>query len=129
MSRGIVTAPQSKISQEFAARLGRLKSGQKIRAILLLQSHGGLQSAAERVRSRHARQEAITLIRQSSGQALDAIDRILERFGGKRLADVNALGSIPVETTLAGISALAASDHVRTILEDQPISLLARAEP
>jgi hypothetical protein len=38
----------------------------------------------------------------------------------------NALGSIPVETTARGIAALAASEHVKAILEDQPISLLAK---
>jgi hypothetical protein len=59
---------------------------------------------------------------------LGEIDGILERFDGKRSADVNALGSIPAETTARGIAALAASEHVKAILEDQPISLLARME-
>lgn len=127
MPRGTMTAPQSKISREFAARLGHLKSGQKVRVVVLLQPQR-TGSALGQSRSQRARQEAITIVRQSSERALDAIDRILERFDGKRLADANALGSVLVETTPAGISALASSDYVRAILEDQPISLLARAE-
>ena len=39
-------------------------------------------------------------------------------------AGPSALGTIAVETTVAGINELAASDHVQAILEDQPISVL-----
>ena len=53
------------------------------------------------------------------------VRRDLERFDGKRLANVDALGCIPVEITASGVLALAASEHVKAILEDQPISLLA----
>jgi hypothetical protein len=42
--------------------------------------------------------------------------------GGERLTDdVDVLGSITVETTAEGIKALAASEHVKAILEDQSI--------
>jgi hypothetical protein len=52
------------------------------------------------------------------------IDSILKRHDGRRLARrPNALGSMPVETTAAGIKALASSRWVQAILEDQPIKL------
>ncbi len=45
---------------------------------------------------------------------LAEVDKILERHNGRRLADeVDALGSVSVETTVAGIPALAASDYVK----------------
>jgi hypothetical protein len=63
--------------------------------------------------------------RKSAEAALPDIDGILKRFNGKRLAtSPDALGCIPVETTAAGITALAASERVKAILEDQPISLI-----
>jgi|SRR5882672_10997663 len=126
MSHGTAISQQSKISREFAARLERAKPKQKVRAIILLQAQQ-TRSAATHPRSRLARQDAVSTIHQSSEQALGEIDRILTRFDGQRLADVNALGSVLIEAIPAGISALAESQHVRAILEDQPISLLAKA--
>lgn len=125
MPHGMIASQQSKVSREFAARLEHAKPKQKVRAIVLLQGQR-TGSAATQPRSRIVRQDAISIIRQSSEQAIGEIDRILIHFGGKRLAEVNTLGSIPVETTPAGISALADSQHVRAILEDQPISLLTK---
>jgi hypothetical protein len=76
-------------------------------------------------RTRGNRQATIKAMRKSGEQALPDIDRILARFDGKRLAaKPDALGSIPVETTAAGVIALAASEHVKAILEDQAISLI-----
>ena len=119
------TAQHSKISREFTARLDRFGPQQKVRAIVLLRTKETGTATTQR-RSRLNRQATIEAIRQSAEQALGEIDGILERFDGRRLAEVNALGSIPVETTVRGIAALAASKHVKAILEDQPISLLAR---
>ena len=119
------TAQHSKISGEFAARLDRFGPQQKVRAIVLLRIKETRTAMTQR-RSRVDRQATIEAVRQSAEQAFGEIDGILERFDGRRLADVNALGSIPVETTARGIAALAASEHVKAILEDQPISLLAR---
>jgi hypothetical protein len=60
--------------------------------------------------------------RQAARAALPDIDRILEVYGGKRLSeDVDALGSLTVETTAEGVRALADSEHVKAVLEDQPI--------
>ena len=110
-----------KISSEFAARLDSLAPQQKIRAIVLLNAKNTGKSTRYR-QSRAERQAAIKVIRKSAEQALDYIDGVIERFGGQRLAESpDALGSIPVETTAAGINALAESEKVRAILEDQAI--------
>jgi hypothetical protein len=113
----------SKISREFSARLARLEPRQMVRAIVMLRTENASTPMGKR-RSPVERKAAIERIRQTAKTALPAIDLILERFAGRRLADqVNALGSIPVEVTSAGIHALAASEHVKAILEDQSISL------
>jgi hypothetical protein len=63
-------------------------------------------------------------MRSSARQVLADLDDVLERFDGQRFADEpDALGSIPIETTVAGIETLASCDWVRAIIEDQPIQL------
>lgn len=115
---------ESKISPEFLARLGSLGGRQKVRAIVLLRAAGAKRGSARR-QTAAERREAIAAVRRSAADVLPEIDRLLERFDGKRLAaDVDALGSIPVETTAEGVSALAALDQVKVIVEDQPISLI-----
>lgn len=115
--------PPSKLSREFAARLLRLNPEHKVRAIVMLRTENA-RTPSTKARTRGTRQETINAIRKSGAHALANIDRILERFDGKRLAaGPDALGSIPVETTADGISALAALEHVKAIFEDQAISL------
>lgn len=112
---------ENKISSEFAARLDRLGPQQKVRAIVLLRTKDIGESTAQR-QSRAKRQAAIEAMRQSAEQALDGIDNLLERFGGQRQAkSPDMLGSIPVEATAAGINALAASEWVKAVIEDQTI--------
>ena len=107
-----------KISSEFAARLDSLEPQQKIRAIVLLNAKNTRRSNTQR-QSRAERQAAIEAIRKSAEQALGDIDNTLERFNGKRLSEnPDALASILVEATAAGINALAESEKVRAILED-----------
>jgi hypothetical protein len=109
---------KSKISTTFSARLRRLGQAGTIRAIVLLEH----DRTAVSVHTDRA--QAIDALRESASNALSEIDRILTRFDGRRLADQpNALGYVPVETTAAGLRALAESDHVRAVIEDQPISL------
>jgi len=115
---------KTKISPEFAARLGRLGPKQRVRAIVVLNAEtagtGQRQSQAER-------QAVIKAMRQSAERALTDVDDVLKRFGGQRLANIpDALGSLPVETTAAGIAALAASKYIKAILEDQAITLIPR---
>ncbi len=108
-----------KLSRQFRARLSLLGPRAKVRAIVLLRTPvGGPASRADR-------HKFIDRIRTESEPAFKEIDATLKRYGGERLALVaDALGSVPVETTVRGITALAASDYVKAILEDQAISAL-----
>ena len=118
-------AHNAKISPAFSARLARLQPQQKIRAMVLLHVDVPGKLSGQR-QSRAERQAMIERIRESVEPALTEIDDILDHYTGKRLAaSVNALGAVPIETTAAGINALAASDRVKAVLEDQAISLLS----
>ena len=124
MTRKKVNSGKQKISPDFAARLDRLGSQEKVHAIVLLRIRDSNASASKRPSrgEREARMEAIV---KSAEKSLSKIDDILARFDGRRLADSpDALGSIPVETTKAGIKALASSRWVKAILEDQEIHLI-----
>jgi len=123
MQRTAKTALPAKISAEFTARLDRLQPDQKVRAIVMLDV-GTARTAGGR-RARGERAETVTAIRETADAALPDLDGMLQRFAGRRLAaHADALGCVPVETTARGILALAALDHVRAILEDQPVSAL-----
>jgi hypothetical protein len=114
-----------KLSPEFSARLARLGPQQRIRAIVVLRIPETGTSSGQR-QSRHERRVQIEAIGKSTEKILPEIDRLLARHEGKRLAPkVDALGCVPVETTPAGIAALADSEHVQSIFEDQAISLLS----
>jgi hypothetical protein len=116
-------AKETKISNEFAARLRHFGPKEKVYAIVLLRTPG-VKGACGKRQGRTERQETVDAVRGSAERALDDIDGILDRFQGRRLADSpDALGSIPVETTPAGIEALASSNWVKAILEDQSIHL------
>ncbi len=117
--------PSGKISQEFSARLARLKPTDKIRAVVLLRlpETNGKSSGARP--TREERRAAIDSVLSSASVGLREIDEILKCFNGRRLSEQpSALGTIGVETTAAGISALTESDHVKAVLEDQALSLV-----
>jgi hypothetical protein len=85
---------------------------------------GQTSSRSGKRQSRSEREAAVKAARKSAERALPDIDSILKRHDGRRLARrPNALGSMPVETTAAGIKALASSRWVKAIVEDQPIHL------
>ncbi len=109
------------ISHEFAAKLNRLSARQKVRAMVLVQAvENGVSQTVQP--SRQTRKAAIEKVRQASRASLPNIDQILARYDGKRLSeDVDALGSISVEASAEGIKALADSEHVKAIFEDQAI--------
>lgn len=118
---GSSEALSGKISSEFAVRLLRLQPGQHIRAMLVLRPRSPVTVSGGR-QSRTERQAAIYAFEKSMESCLAEVDRILGRHHGRRLAPkADALGSVPVEATVSGISALAASDCVKVILEDQPV--------
>jgi hypothetical protein len=113
--------PKKKISSQFSARLARLGPEDKVRAFVLLRA-GGPGSRSGRRQTRAEREEAVKAFRKSAGQALDDLDKILKKHDGRRMARrPDALGSLPVETTAAGIRALARSRWVQAVFEDQPI--------
>ncbi len=110
-----------KISAEFASRLNTLQPQQKVRVIVFLhietvgKGTSSRQSPAERT-------AAMEGIRNSARQALNYILKIIQDFGGQQLADhPNVLGCIPIEITAAGVNALAQSDVVKAVMEDQQI--------
>ncbi len=127
MAQDKVNSKQTKISSEFTARLERLRPSQKVRAVVMLRTPAGSASAGRR-QTAGQRRKALTSVRKSAAAALPEIDRILEEFRGERLTeDIGALGTISVQATSAAINALAASPHVRVILEDQPVAALVNS--
>jgi sorbitol-specific phosphotransferase system component IIA len=113
-----------KISTLFRSKLNKLSAKEKVRAVVMLRRPGGAKGTGRR-QSRQQRRAVIKAIRDAASAAMAEIDEILQRFDGKRLADEpNALGCIPIETSAAGVAAVAESESVEAILEDQPISLL-----
>lgn len=121
MERLKKAARPAKISRELAARLSQLRPEQPVRAIVML----GTGAAASPGRSQGRREAAVAAVRQAAEAVLPDLDEILKRFDGRRLAaHADALGCVLVEASPQGIIALADSEHVRAILEDQPISLV-----
>lgn len=116
---------QPVMSREFVAKLNRLSSKQKVRAMVLLQPAAN-GTVLTQPPSRQGRKAAIEKVRQAVRSSLPAIDQILATYNGQRLSeDVDAVGSITVESTAEGIKALADSDHVKAIFEDQAIFSLS----
>jgi hypothetical protein len=112
---------KDKISTEFAARLRRYRPKEKVHAIVFLDT-GDIAGSSGKRQSSAERAAVLKAMQDSAREALDGIDAILARFDGQRLTETpSALGSIPVETTPAGIKALASSEWVQLILEDQSI--------
>lgn len=117
-------AVQAKVSPEFTARLNRLDPRQKLRAIVVLRREAGATPRGRRA-SQAERRVRLQEIAEATAPLLAEIDRVLALHQGERLASkADALGCVPVATTPEGIHALADSDHVQAILEDQPVSLL-----
>jgi len=117
-------SPQ-KLSAEFASRLAQLAAGEVVRAIVLLATR--VDAPKGRRPTANERRVIAELVRRQAEQALPEIDAILEDYGGERYSPrPDVLGSVTVETTVDGISALAASEKVVRILEDQSIFPLAK---
>jgi phosphotransferase system HPr-like phosphotransfer protein len=120
---------RSKVSPEFAARLNRLQPQQKVHVIVLLD----VQDAEKFRHHRPAngeRKAAMEAIRKSAQQALEHIGDIIRNFDGQKLAEVpDVLGSIPLEISAEGVNALAASDAVKAVIEDQTIHMGNNVHP
>lgn len=107
-----------KISPEFEQRLETREPDSTVQVLLLIALPFDEPVSSPKARRRNV-QEAI---RNTAAVMLPEIDRVLTHFGGRRLADrVDALGSLPVETTPDGIKALADISGVRAILENQAV--------
>jgi hypothetical protein len=128
------TKSAEKISREFAQRLQRLGPTQSVHALVMIDAEAAsgpaedasVRSARPRLKGAERGRRA-SQVRETAAGALPEVDRILERYHGRRLAGaVNPLGFVPVVTTPAGLRALAASDRVKAILEDQKISALKK---
>ena len=112
---------QNKLSPEFASRLAQLEPQQKVQVIVLLQVKEPRNPTGKRQSSRD-RQAAMQAIRESAEQSLEKIEGIIKDFEGKPLvAHPNVLGSIPIEITAAGVNAIAESDAVKAVIENQGI--------
>ncbi len=111
----------NKISSEFANRLSHLQPQQKVRVVVMLQLGNAGKNCGHR-QSPDERKAAMKAMRNSGKQALGYIRKIIQDFGGKQLAESpNVLGTIPIEISAAGVNALAESDVVKAVMEDQQI--------
>jgi hypothetical protein len=130
--RSGVHKPNEKLSLQFRLRLNSLDQHERVHAIVILDHDennaddgSGVEPKSRPRHSRADRSAAVETIREKAKAALPEVDRILEQFEGRRLSDeVTSLGTILVEATPSGISALAMSERVKAILEDQSISAL-----
>ena len=112
------------ISREFARPPRRYRRDQPVRVAVVF-AIAATRGAGKRAGPRRARSEIARQTRLAANAGLAEIDRVLQEFGGTRLAEsADALGSIAVETTAAGVVALATISGVKAILEDQPITLV-----
>ena len=114
------------ISEPFRRRLSRLGPKERIRAVVVIRTPGRGKGTGRR-QSREERQAKVAAIQSAATFALEELDRILGQHEGKRLAESpNALGCLPIEATREGVLAVAESELVEAVLEDQPISPLKR---
>ncbi len=120
------TPSKRKISDEFLSRLSQLGPKAMVRVIVMLEGTKR-KGRSKRRMTPEQRRAAIAAVQSSSSIGLGEIDEILQRFDGKRLGEaVDAIGCVPVETTAAGIEALAGAESVKAVLEDQEIKSLPR---
>jgi|SRR5262245_5308598 len=116
----INAAPKiAKINRKFVTRLTRLARGERVRAIVLLQTY----DAGIAFRASRDREAAVQAVRRQAEAAFPDIDRVLDEFGGERLSSgADALGGVAVETTAEGIFGLTSLNQVKAVLEDQPLT-------
>ena len=115
-----------KISPEFEARLAARGADEVLRAVVVLAGEAapeGLGRRALKARRQAMLEAAAARVEAARGE----IASILERHGGRPLdGHLGPLGGLAVETTPAGIRALAELDAVSAVMEDQGIASLAK---
>ena len=113
----------SKLSKEFAARLASTPAHETLLAVVLLDTSD--QCSASFRQTPRQRRTVIGTLREACRPVLVDMDKILAKWGGRRLDDdVSALGTVAVEATPGVIKILANLKDVKTVLEDQNISML-----
>lgn len=114
-------SPQSSLGPHLIRRLATLAPTESVRVIVALGERGDAELPAKRLTTEE-RNARIAATREVAMRAFDDIDAILRDNGGRRLGDrPTALGTITVEATAKGVHALANSQHVAAILDDQPV--------
>ncbi len=89
---------------------------------MLLESANQEISNNSHRQNRLERKAAIKAMQASVRQSWQIVDRLIQDFNGQKLAEKpNTLGAIPIEITPPGIQALALSNAVKAIIEDQQI--------
>ncbi|MEO0834813.1 MAG: hypothetical protein AAFY16_02245 [Cyanobacteria bacterium J06642_3] len=113
---------KQKISPEFAARLNSYPPTAKVRVIVLLESINPQLTNNSHRQNRSERKAAIKVMQDSVEQSWQIVDRLIKDFDGKKLAPKpDAFSAIPLEITIPGILALAQSDAVKAVIENQKI--------
>ena len=123
MNKNIKLIRTDKISNEFSAKLSQLSENEEINAIVVIKIEISSGTIPRR-KLRSKRKDMIMDVKNSGQMALCEIDKILKKFCGKRVSNVNSLGCITVKTTEAGILSLAGSSCVKSIIEDQQVSVI-----
>ena len=120
MARRDERKQEDKISTEFAARL-REKPAEAAVSVLVIVG-GPVSSRPGGRRSRAARRAAIKELRQRTEAALRDIAAVIEAHGGRvTFSTSGVLGAVGLQTSVAGVWALAESASVKAIKDDQPI--------
>ena len=114
----------SKIGGQFPDRIQAGGDGCVFRAVVLL-NVPATPPRTQRI-TPHQRAERVREVTARAAELLPDVDALLQQHQGQRLSTAPDLfGAVVVETTGAGIRALAASDAVRAIMEDQPVRLVS----
>ena len=112
------------ISETLRRRLAQLEKEEQIRVLVFFNLPGSPVNTRQDLSQRQAE---IARIIESTKAGVEAVDRILEECGGDRLSpEPDALGNILVRTNREGVEKMASCNHVRGIVEDQPISFMDR---
>ena len=114
-------SPRDPLSPHLRSRLVALSPTESVRVILALGERAAAELPAKRLTTEE-RNARIAATRKAAVAVFEDIDAILRVNGGRRLGDrPTALGTITVEATAKGVHALANSEHVAAILDDQPV--------
>lgn len=111
-----------KLSPELRRRLSQLDPNRLVHAIVLLRT-----DVTPGPGRRGDRQAILEQVHAAATEMMRQLAPMLAACGGRWLAErPDALGSLPVEITPGGLMELAESEHIRAVLEDQPVTALPR---